>query len=107
MGKKRLLYISAETPKPTGGGSEMRVASHIGALSDLFDVTLAIIGDQESEVKANKFFADHVKSNCASIVVVDRISVINRFFRGTSSYWAHELFEALLLLSAAIPARPR
>ena len=43
MGKKRLLYVSTAAPAPTGGGTATRAANHIKVLSELFDVTLAIV----------------------------------------------------------------
>src|SRR5215831_16569662 len=54
MAKKRLLYISAVIPKCTGGGSEMRAGSHIMVLSELFDTTLAIIGNHGREVEVHR-----------------------------------------------------
>ena len=95
MGKNRLLYISAVIPKSTGGGSEMRAASHIRVLSELFDITLAIVGDHGREVEVYRCLADDVKTACVSVVVVSRVSVIDRRLRRTQSFWARVLFEVL------------
>src|SRR6266404_2742816 len=94
MSKRRLLYISVRVPVSTGGGSQMRAASHIRVLSKLFDVTLAIVGDHGSEVEVHERLAVDLKRACVSIVVISRISVINRLLRRTRSSWARALFEA-------------
>ena len=75
--------FSAVIPKSTGGGSEMRAASRIRVLSELFDITLAIVGDHGREVEVYRCLADDVKTACVSVVVVSRISVIDRRLRRT------------------------
>src|SRR5215472_1232822 len=95
MGKKRLLYISAEIPESTGGGSEMRAASHITTLSELFDITLAIVGDC-SEVDVLKRVATDMKRACVSLIVISRISVINGLLQRSQSCWVRLLLRGAM-----------
>ena len=104
MGKKRLLYISAVIPKSSGGGSEMRAASQIMALSELFDITLAIMGDHGRDVEVHECLEDDVKIACVAVVVISRISLINRRLRNTRSFWGRVLLEALWPIPPAFAA---
>jgi len=94
MGKKRLLYVSKDAPASTGGGTVMRAASHIKVLSELFDVTLAIVGNHRSEAEIHRCLGD-VRKACVSVVVVSRTSAINRRLERTQRFRARALFEAL------------
>ena len=91
-------------PEFTGGGSEMRAASQIMALSELFDITLAIMGDHGREVEVHEFLEDDVKTACVAVVVISRISLINRRLRNTQSFWARVLLEALWPIPPAFAA---
>jgi hypothetical protein len=71
----------------------MRAASHIRVLSKLFDVTLAIVGDLGSEAEVHKSLAADLRRVCASVLVVSRISLINRLLRRTRNSWASVLLE--------------
>jgi glycosyltransferase involved in cell wall biosynthesis len=95
MGKKRLLYVSTAAPAPTGGGTVMRAASHIKVLSELFDVTLAIVGNHGSEAETHECLAADVRRACVSVVVVSRRSPISRPLQRMPSFRARVLFEAL------------
>jgi glycosyltransferase involved in cell wall biosynthesis len=107
MGKKRLLYVSAYIPGSTGGGTEMRAASHIRVLSELFDVTLAIVGNHGSEAEAHGRIAADVRRACVSVMVVSRTSAINRRVQRTRSTRARVLFEAIWPTPLAFaPYRP-
>src|SRR5262245_41271561 len=101
MGKRRLLYISTRVPESTGGGSPMRAASHIRVLSELFDVTLVMVGDLGSEVEVHKRLAVDLRKACVSVLVISRISMINRLLRRTRRSWARVLFEAVWPTPAA------
>src|SRR5215472_4478222 len=103
MGKKRLLYISAEIPESAGGGSEMRAASHIRTLSELFDITLAIVGDC-SEVDVLKRVATDVKRSCVSLIVISRISMINGVRQRSRSFWARVLLRGAMAHGSLIRA---
>jgi glycosyltransferase involved in cell wall biosynthesis len=95
MGKKRLLYISTWIPGSWHGGTEMRAAHHIRILSELFDVTLAIVGNHGSEAEAHGRVGAEVRAACVSVVLISRSSAINRLLQRTPSYRARVLFEAL------------
>jgi polysaccharide biosynthesis protein PslH len=95
MGKKRLLYVVTLIPASTGGGTVMRAASHIKVLSELFDVTLAIVGTHESEAEAHGCLAADVKRACVSVVVATRTSAIRRRLQRTRSFRVRVLFETL------------
>ena len=43
MSNRTLLYISPEIPRLTGSGMAIRSASQILILSELFDVSLAVV----------------------------------------------------------------
>ena len=101
MGKKRLLYVSRDAPASTGGGTVMRAANHIKVLSELFDVTLVIVGDHRSEAETQGCLAADVRRACVSVVVVNRTSAMNRRLQRTQSFRARVLFEALW------PTRPK
>jgi polysaccharide biosynthesis protein PslH len=104
MGKKRLLYISARIPRSTSGGSEMRAASHIKALSELFDITLAIVGDDWREVEVHRYLADDVKTACVSVVVISWTSVINRLRKQSQRFRARVLLRGAMFHTSVIRA---
>jgi polysaccharide biosynthesis protein PslH len=103
MGKGKLLYISPQIPQSTGGGTPMRAASHIKVLSQLFEVTLAMVGPYVSEVEVEKRLTADVRAACASVLVINRNAVINRVLRRTRSAWARLLFEALWPVPVEVP----
>src|SRR5262249_5838488 len=103
IGKKRLLFISPVIPKSTGGGSEMRADSHIKVLSEIFDITLAIVGDHAREAKV---LAEDMKTACVSVVVTSRVSVINRLLRRPRGIRARVLFEALRPIPSSFAPYP-
>lgn len=79
----------------------MRAVSHIKALSELFDVTLAIVGDHGSEAEAHKRVAPDVRAVCASVVIVSRTSFLHRRLAHGWGFLARNLFEALWPTPAA------
>jgi glycosyltransferase involved in cell wall biosynthesis len=95
MRKKRLLYISRSIPELTGGGTEMRAVAHIMALSEMFEVTLAVVGDHGSEANTRARLADHVNKACASVVIINRTPAIIRLLRRTRRRRMRMLLEAL------------
>jgi glycosyltransferase involved in cell wall biosynthesis len=64
-------------------------------LSEIFDVTLAIVGNLGSEAEAHEELATDVKRACTSVLVIHRTSAIHRILRRTSSRRARLLLEAL------------
>ena len=72
----------------------MRAASHIKVLSELFDVTLAIVGNYRSEAEIHGYLGD-VRRACVSVVVVGRTSAMNRRLQRRQSFGARALFQAL------------
>ena len=72
MGKQSLLYLSRVIPGPSGGGTEMRAANHILLLSEIFEVTLAILGDHGNEAEVRARLGDNVNQVCISTLVISR-----------------------------------
>ena len=95
MNKKRLLFVSPYVPEFAGAGSLMRAASHIQALSTLFDVTLAIAGEGVDETQGGVIVPPDVRNACASVIVVGRTSKVERVFQRVPSTQARILLEAL------------
>jgi glycosyltransferase involved in cell wall biosynthesis len=95
MSKKRLLYISTWIPGSAAGGTEARAANHIRVLSRLFDVTLAIVGNHGSEAEVRERLAPDLNRVCASVVVANCTSAINRLLQKTRGYRTRLLLESL------------
>lgn len=93
--KPTFLYISTWIPGSAGGGTEARAANHIVVLAELFDVTLAIVGNHGSEAEVYRRLAGNVRNACVSVVVISRIAVINRLLRRIRNSRVRMLFEAL------------
>jgi glycosyltransferase involved in cell wall biosynthesis len=73
----------------------MRAAIHIKVLSEIFDVTLAIIGHNGNEAEVHRRLTSDVRACCVSVVVISRVALIHRLLRRTRSNWARFLFEVL------------
>jgi glycosyltransferase involved in cell wall biosynthesis len=93
--KKRLLYISTHVPGSTYGGTEMRAANHILALSELFEVTLAIVGDHGSEAEVRTRLSDNLMKACVSVLIICWTPAIIRRLRRTWRFQVRVLLEAL------------
>jgi glycosyltransferase involved in cell wall biosynthesis len=95
MSKKRLLYISTWRPEMIGGGTEMRAVNHIMALSELFEVTLAVVGEHGSETYVRARLAENVVKACAAVVIISWTPAIFRLLRRTRSRRMRMLLEGL------------
>ncbi|MBN8908306.1 MAG: hypothetical protein J0H99_17095, partial [Rhodospirillales bacterium] len=111
MSNRTLLYISPEVPRLTGSGMAIRSASQILALSELFDVSLAVVATGISDEEVWAGVAPEVRAACASIVVATASPLIDRLLARAGSAQGRVIVEGLSPLplayaraSAVIPA---
>jgi glycosyltransferase involved in cell wall biosynthesis len=106
MAKRTLLYISTWIPRCPGLATPMRAAHHLKALSGLFDVTLAIVGDHGNEAEILEHVTPDVKRACVSVVIISQTPRVTGFLRRIPHHRLRVLFEAFLptpLLFVAYP----
>jgi glycosyltransferase involved in cell wall biosynthesis len=73
----------------------MRAAGHLQILSELFEVTLAIVGDHGSADAVEALLGEDLKRTCPSIIVISRTSPILRLIQRVPSAQLRVLLEAL------------
>ncbi len=95
MSNRTLLYVSPEIPRLTGSGMAIRSASQILALSELFEVSLAVIATGMSEEAVWAGIAPEVRAACASIVVATANPLIDRALARAGSPQGRVLVEGL------------
>ncbi|HST74258.1 MAG TPA: glycosyltransferase family 4 protein, partial [Acetobacteraceae bacterium] len=95
MSNRTLLYISPEMPRLTGSGMAIRSASQILVLSELFDVSLAVVATGVSEEEVCAAIAPEVKAVCASIVVATTNPLIDRILARAGSAQGRVIVEGL------------
>lgn len=95
MGNRTLLYISPEVPRLTGSGMAIRSASQILILSELFDVSLAVVATGVSDDDVWAGIAPEVRAACASIVVATANPLIDRLLARSGSPQGRVIVEGL------------
>jgi polysaccharide biosynthesis protein PslH len=95
MSKRTLLYISPEIPRLTGSGMAIRSASQILILSELFDVSLAVVATGVSDEEVWAAIAPEVRAACASIAVATMNPLIDRMLARAGSAQGRVLVEGL------------
>jgi polysaccharide biosynthesis protein PslH len=97
--RPRLLYVSPFVPLDQGRGTAMRAAVHIQALCKLFDVTLALINPDASELaKATPA----LRAICRDIVTYRDTPLFARVHRALPEWRSRKLLEAAWPVPAAM-----
>jgi glycosyltransferase involved in cell wall biosynthesis len=95
MSNRTLLYISPEVPRLTGSGMAIRSASQILVLSELFDLSLAIVATGVSDDEVWAGIAPEVRAACRSIVIATSNPLIDRMLARAGSAQRRVIVEGL------------
>src|SRR5437764_175994 len=104
MPKPTLLYVSPWAPTFANVGSSMRAAIQIAVLCEWFDVTLAIVGNQETLNRVETLVGSDLTKFCSKVVVIRTNSFICQPWSRIRNVRVRTIIEAIWPIPSGVGA---